>query len=220
VDLVPATGSRLEVVFSNGSRCEVVVESCSASTLRAVIRDPDVLVEAATQDVPFTVGWPTERSWCVRPGGELRLIGEDARLCQIELAGEARPANRRQFVRGGGGEIIRLSDADVAGETAVDGVIEDLSEGGVRCRLKQFSGDLGDAITVAIDLSGEMIDAVGTVYDVRTLRRSAGMEVVVVYALTEPSAHKVRRYLFERELAARRQQRASALGVPRLVRDR
>jgi hypothetical protein len=204
MDLVPATGSRLELAFSNGSRCELIVESCAASTLRAVIRNPDALAGAGALDVPFTVGWPADRSWYVRPGRRLRIADDDPRLCRIDLAGEAERANRRRFVRGGGGEVIRLSEADLAGERAVDGIIADLSEGGVRCRLARFGGHLGDITTVEIDLAGEMIDIVGTVYELRTLRRGAGIEAVLVYTLTEPIARTVRRYLFEREVAARR----------------
>jgi hypothetical protein len=208
MDVVPTTGSRLEVVFSNGRRCEVVVEGCAASTLRAVIREPDVLAEAGALDVPFTVGWPGDRSWYVRPGRGLEIIGEDPRLCRIELAGEATRSNRRRFVRGGGGEVIRFSDADETGDAAVGGIIADLSEGGARCRLSEFGGGLGDAAAIQIDLSGhvagETIEAVGTVYDLRTLRRSGGVEVVVLYTLTEPNARVVRRYLYERELASRR----------------
>jgi hypothetical protein len=204
MDVLPTTGDRLEIIFGNGNRCEVDVESCAASTLRVVVRNPDVLAEPGVQDVPFTVEWPADRSWYVRPGRGLRLIGGDPGLCRIELTGEARRANRRRFVRGGGGELIRLSDAEAEGEATVDGIIADLSEGGVRCRLSEFSGGLGDAQAVEINLLGESIDAVGTVYDFRTLRRGAGVEVIVVYTLTEPAARTVRRYLYERELAARR----------------
>ena len=204
MDVVPTTGSRLEVVFGNGRRCEVVVEGCAASTLHGVIRDPDVLAEAGALDVPFTVGWPGDRGWYVRPGRGLELIGEDPRLCRIELAGEATRANRRRFVRGGGGEVIRLADAEVAGESAMGGIIADLSEGGARCRLTEFGGGVGDEAAIEIDLSGETIEAVGTVYDLRTLRRGGGVEVVVLYTLTEPDARVVRRYLYERELASRR----------------
>jgi hypothetical protein len=129
-------------------------------------------------------------------------------LCRIELAGEAMRSNRRRFVRGGGGEVIRFSDAGVTGEATVGGVIADLSEGGARCRLSEFGGGVGDAAAIQIDLSGdvsgETIEAVGTVYDLRTLRRSGGVEVVVLYTLTEPDARVVRRYLYERELASRR----------------
>jgi hypothetical protein len=202
MDVLPTTGGRLEIIFGNGNRCEVVVESCAASTLRVVARNPDVLAEPGALDVPFTVEWPADRSWYVRPGRGMRLIGDDPGLFRIELAGEARRANRRRFVRGGGGELIRL--AEVEGEATVDGIIADLSEGGVRCRLSEFSGGLGDAQAVEIDLLGESIDAVGTVYDLRTLRRGAGVEVIVVYTLMEPAARSVRRYLYERELAARR----------------
>jgi hypothetical protein len=202
MDVLPTTGGRLEIIFGNGNRCEVVVESCAASTLRVVVRNPDVLAEPGALDVPFTVEWPADRSWYVRPGRGMRLIGDDPGLFRIELAGEARRANRRRFVRGGGGELIRL--AEVEGEATVDGIIADLSEGGVRCRLSEFSGGLGDAQAVEIDLLGESIDAVGTVYDLRTLRRGAGVEVIVVYTLMEPAARSVRRYLYERELAARR----------------
>jgi hypothetical protein len=204
MDVLPTTGGRLEIIFGNGNRCEVVVESCAASTLRVMVRNPDVLAEPGALDVPFTVEWPADRSWYARPGRGLRLVGDDPGLCRIELAGEARRANRRRFVRGGGGELIRLSHAEVEGEATVDGIIADLSEGGVRCRLSEFGGGLGDARAVEIDLSGQPIDAVGTVYDLRNLRRGAGVEVIMVYTLAEPAARTVRRYLYERELAARR----------------
>jgi hypothetical protein len=212
MEILPTTGDRLEVIFGNGNRCEVVVESCAASTLSVVVGNPDVLAEPGALDVPFTVEWPADRSWYVRPGRGLRLIGGDPGLCRIELAGEARRANRRRFVRGGGGELIRLFEAEGEGEAAVDGIIADLSEGGVRCRLSEFSGGLGDARAVEIDLPGESIDAVGTVHDLRTLRRGAGVEVIVVYTMMEPAARSVRRYLFERELAARRAGRPTTPG--------
>ncbi|GIJ51937.1 hypothetical protein Val02_88230 [Virgisporangium aliadipatigenens] len=128
----------------------------------------------------------------------------DAHLAQwvLRITGEPERRNRRAYVRGGGGEQVRLclaSDDDVR----IDGRAVDMGEGSVRCRLERNPFQPHDRVDVTLRLDEETVALTGEVLSTK-FDRDRDHELVVVYALTEPTARAIRRHVLNRQLAERR----------------
>jgi hypothetical protein len=126
---------------------------------------------------------------------------------QLRLDGEARRETRRNFVRGGGGERLQLW---WDGGSRCDGVIVNLSEGGVRCRLATAEAAPDDRVTVRLLLGDEVVEAAALVLSVRAVPDADQFEVVATYQLDEQRSQTVRRYVLQWQMLQRR--RAQMLG--------
>jgi hypothetical protein len=82
-----------------------------------------------------------------------------------------------------------------------------LSEGGLRCHLAVFDHQPGDPIHVQLALGGESVEVDGLIQSLRPPMEGGGLDVVVTFGLDEPSAQRVRRYLYHLELQERRRLR-------------
>jgi hypothetical protein len=121
----------------------------------------------------------------------------------VQVTGDRRRETRRLYVRGGGGEPMRL-ESIVDSRMKQQGVVIDVSEGGVRCRLPWCAIVVGDTVRVDMELHGTLA-VVGRVLSVRDAADAAGeLDVIVVYELADAQAQQIRRYVLEREMAIRR----------------
>jgi hypothetical protein len=115
---------------------------------------------------------------------------------------------QREYVRGGGGERIRLLQHHDEGTAVFAGWVQDLSERGARAHFSDVRVRVGDTVWGQIELDTETVDVMGTVLRLELLPDNVGaylmrVEVVVVFDVAEQQARTIRRYVFRQQLLAR-----------------
>lgn len=212
---LPTIGSSLELSLGDGRRYRLVVEGRRDDGLVVAGARGAAYPDLISLDVPFTIGWLADRSWFVVPATRVRLADATLPRWQVDIASEPRAVNRRRFMRGGGGEPIRITDINPAGgpDILITGTVVDLSEGGVRCQVPELRQGPGDTARMSISFDDRAVEMVGIVQDLREPRQGEGVDAVLVYGLPEGTAQLIRRYLFRRELEGRRAAREADLAA-------
>ncbi|WP_229068260.1 PilZ domain-containing protein [Actinoplanes sp. DH11] len=154
----------------------------------------------------FEIFWAPPRTRVVVP---CRLIavsdGAPYRWTVVPVA-PARHDNRRQFVRGGAGALVRL-DTPSAGQTA-EGVLMDISESGLRCWIDEpLPVNPGDQVRATVWLgTGEArLDSV--VHTVRTAPHGdPGQHLILTFDTPEDVARMIRQYVLAWEIGERRRE--------------
>lgn len=177
-------------------------------------------LEVPDDGAELEVFWTGTRARYVLP---VRMMGQTRDRpprWHLLAVGRATRQTRRSYVRGGGGgpaEIVRTGRVEQArNDVAVSsrsggsngpqqGTVIDISEGGVRCRMDSADLIPGDQVRVRVRLGDAALDLNGSVLLVRE-QSPDGVDVVVVYQLSESDAQTVRRYVFQWEIAERRRQ--------------
>jgi len=90
------------------------------------------------------------------------------------------------------------------GGPAFDAFVIDMGEGSVRCRLDVNPFQPHEAVDIAIRLDDERVELTGSVLSVRHDRALDHHELIAVYAVNEPTARVIRRYILQWQLAQRR----------------
>jgi PilZ domain len=132
-------------------------------------------------------------------------------LWTVELVGAPRIEQRRQFVRAGGGETVRLrppepgrlSQSQCPISKAMDGRVLNISEGGIRVSLVECELEPGQLATVTIELGHERVVADAVVREILEPERDRTTAVMTFESPTEQGAALLRRYVMHRQLAAR-----------------
>jgi c-di-GMP-binding flagellar brake protein YcgR len=166
----------------------------------------------APMDVPIqsepVVGRAVELAWL---RGENRfavaVIVADVRREQgqlvVEVAGFPYKHNRREYFRGGGGEPIRLTNT-LTSLLPVSGYVIDISEGGVRCRMRDGAYKVGDVLDATVWLGDDMMQTRARVLYVRFDKETALYDVVATYPTNEKIARVIRRYVLHQQILERR----------------
>jgi c-di-GMP-binding flagellar brake protein YcgR len=150
--------------------------------------------------------WVDERYFNVVQVRLLGLIRNRTVGWEVQVAGEVRHENRRNFVRtkcDGPVTIERAGDVDPT--SRAQGRILDVSEGGVRVWVPTSDYRSGDVVKVGMTLDGAAVEAEGDVR--RTIEDSRGIkgvDIVVSYELNESDAQVIRRFIIARQIADRR----------------
>jgi c-di-GMP-binding flagellar brake protein YcgR len=121
----------------------------------------------------------------------------------VELAGSPYRHNRREYFRGGGGEPIRLTNA-LTDLMPVTGYVIDLSEGGVRCRVRDGVYRVGDTLDATVWLGEDLMQTRVRVLYVRFDKETALYDVVATYPTNEKIARVIRRYVLHQQIQERR----------------
>jgi hypothetical protein len=187
-------------VFEDGSTLSLTVTDVEGSVI--IVRPPTSAAVDSRQVAQ--VGWHKGAAWCVAFVREVQ-VPPTAASWNLVLDHEPTVLNRRRYVRGGGGEPVEVGELDARhGAVFVQGTVLDLSEGGVRCRLPSTALTSGDETTVHITLPEQELKLKGTVANVTRLTH--GIEVILVFRdPTEREAQMIRKHLFQRERAERRE---------------
>lgn len=206
---LPMASMLVEMTVSGVTLCGVRVDR---------VRDAELILslpEGTDPDTRPTIGdrvtlrWPagSRGRWAVRatvvPAPDDRRVG-----VTVQEAPELE--QQRQYVRGGGGERIRLiRPGDDDNEPAVfSGWVQDLSERGARAHFADVRVRDGDQLRGQVELDDGTVDVSATVIRIRVLPDKEGaylmrLEVVVVFDIEEQQARTIRRYVFRQQLLAR-----------------
>jgi hypothetical protein len=206
VDLTPPPNinTLVDLRFEDGREFPSRVEDAEGETL--ILAAPfDAGVEPPEPGQEFHLRWSAgARGRYLAP---IRLVGlsrQPLRVWHVKVSGPIRIEQRRRFVRGGGGELIRLRPAPPAVGPELSGRIVDLSEGGLRCWVGHADLTVGDSVSVRVGLDEEVIELTGTVLRMSVKDDGKGLDVVVVFDLDDGLAALIRRYVMSQQLIARR----------------
>src|SRR5262245_685630 len=149
---LPSINGLVDVVLLDGEVFPSRIEEAAGRLL--TVAEPQGI---HTVDIP-SVGSPLELAWV----GEQRRQAVDVRVkgftkeqparWRLEAIGAVRLQSRRNYVRGGGGETVELQ-SDAAG--MVLGRVVDMSEGGLRCRVREDRVGRDQEVTVRVRLGSE-----------------------------------------------------------------
>jgi len=205
VTSLPAINALVDVVLMDGEAYQSRVEDITGK--RLTVAAPFGLNQA---DLP-KVGAAMDLAWVAcdrRQAVDVKLVAlshEQPPRWSIESVGSIRLQTRRNYVRGGGGEVVEVS----LGGTAYQGRVIDLSEGGVRARMLEDKFDRDDRVELRIGLENETIALSGTVLFVRRDPENATYDVIITYETSELVGRAIRGYVLRREMEERRRNRES-----------
>jgi len=224
VSRIPSINSLVEVVFDDTrtyrSRMEDVADD--VLTVAAPIGAGDV--EPPALGEVFVLAWADHRARHMVSVRLTAMTTERPIRWQVQVDGEPRRDNRRNFMRaGGGGEAVQIQrsgrdDAAAAkgaaaaeDAAAAGGRLIDISEAAIRCWLGSCEYQPGELVAVATTLHNHQLELVGTVLSVRQPAPAGkGAEIVVTYEVDEARAQIIRRYVMDYDLVERRRERDQA----------
>jgi hypothetical protein len=132
----------------------------------------------------------------------LGVTGGQFPCWEMRVVGDARRRTRREYVRSGGGEPIRVSRR--AGQPGSEGILMDIGEAGARVRLGPCDFQQADPVVLTFRLGSERLLATGHVLDVRHLTTTPYADVVVTLEPTEAVRRMIVSHVLRRELEERR----------------
>ncbi len=188
-DDVSVRGVRIEEIA--GSR--MVLSPPPTAPVRPRVGDTVVLRWAAGQRGRYVVTGHVIEA----PGG--RLV--------VRLESEPGIEQHRRYVRGGGGEQVRLYRLGSGEQFA--GWIRDISEGGLRAQFAALRVADGDWIRLTVQLDEDVIEVHGTALRITVQPPEAPgpaatrVELVAAFEADEPQAQIIRRYVLRQQLLAR-----------------
>nr|BFE76482.1 hypothetical protein GCM10020092_097830 [Actinoplanes digitatis] len=177
--------------------------------VRVVDSEDARLILSAPRDSVPGVGANVALRWSAAPRGRYSLLCRvtDVEENMIEVEAQRQPVveQHRHFVRGGGGEQVRLRRA---GFPDASGWIRDISEHSMRGHFAGAEVNGGDDLRLEIQLGTEMVvlDAVATKVAALPQRVPPGpmsVEMVAVFDPDESQARIIRRYVMRQQLLSR-----------------
>jgi hypothetical protein len=172
-----------------------------------------VLSPPASAPVRVRTGESVTLRWAAGERGRYVVTGEVVQTSADRLVVEMSAApvieQHRQYVRGGGGEQVRLHRLGSGGSAEHAGWIRDVSERGIRAAFPSVGIDDGDPLRLTIHLDDDTIEVLGTVSKI-TVRppeapgpAATAVEVVALFDADEAQAQIIRRYVLRQQLLTR-----------------
>jgi len=156
---------------------------------------------------PLRLFWVHRRMRYVIPVHMVGVAGPRPWRWTLRPAGDPQAETRRRFIRGGGGGPVQLWRPQPAGPAWREGLLLDVSEGGLRGRLPAEAFDRGESLQIRAWLGTDEVAAAGEVLSVRPHTDPGWLDLVVEYELGEQAARRLRRYLLAWEVDQRRRER-------------
>lgn len=201
---LPKVNTLVTVALDSGAEGRSRVESSGDARL-TVTAPAELDVDDLTVGRTATVRWSAGRRGChTAPMRVTARRGRSVPTWDLDLAGPVKLEQQRRFVRGGGGEPLALWHRLRPQGMPFDGVVLNVSEGGVRARFTEIVVSVGDRVTIQFQLADEWIEVPGRVVRIRAVPHLGATELVVLYEAAEQQATAIRRYIFQRESLIRR----------------
>jgi hypothetical protein len=204
---LPPINTRVDVLLPNGVTYPSRIED---------VDDDDVMQIAAPMGprgtLPAREGDALELSWLQQnervaaPARIAEQASDRPRYWGVKLVGGVQRNSRRGFVRGGGGERIRIQRTDEPAPPA-DGYVMDIGEVSLRARFLECDYRRGHQVELGITLSDTVVKTAGQVLDVRYVFETEHFDVIVTYEPTEADRRAIRSYIYRRMVEQRRRMR-------------
>jgi len=201
---------------ADGSPVEMTAHGVVLTEVRVVRTVDQVLtLSLALADVP-PAGSPVTLRWSAAPRGRYALPGVvvavDENRVDIQTLGEPSLEQARNYVRGGGGEVIVMLRPGHADAT---GYVHDISERSVRAHFTDVELRPGHDMVLRVHLGDDVVEFKATAAKVSSIRQQLphrgpmSVEMVAIFDRDERQAKTVRRYVLRHQSQSRA--RASAL---------
>ena len=196
---------------ADGSYIEMTSYGETVPDVRVIHAGEEVItLSLALSEIPPQGSAITVR-WAAAPRGRYAVTANvaavDGNRFDIRFAGEPSIVQARDYVRGGGGELI-LMERD--GDEDAAGFVHDLSERAVRAHFTDVELHPGDEMTLSIQVGDEVVSFPATTYKVNSLRQQVprrgplSVEMVAVFDdQEEVQARVIRRYIMRNQLLHR-----------------
>jgi hypothetical protein len=199
--MLPADGSYVELTSFGETRPGV----------RVIHTGHEVItLSLALSEIPPPGSAVTVR-WAAGPRGRYavnaNVAAVDGNRFDVRFAGEPLIEQARDFVRGGGGELV-LMERD--GEEDAVGFIHDLSERAVRAHFTDVTVRPGDEMMLKIQLIDEVVSFPARAFKVSSMRQQVprrgplSVEMVAVFeGRDDHTGTMIRRYIMKQQLLSR-----------------
>ncbi|GIF01677.1 hypothetical protein Ari01nite_91410 [Paractinoplanes rishiriensis] len=207
---LPEVGDPIFLVLGEGVNFRSRLESVDGGSFSVAAPLETIGPAALEPGREFDVFWVPPRTRVVMP---CRLIGmSDTAPFRWTLlpTGDVRQANRREFVRGGGGAAVQLDTE--TGTHSAQGALLDISEGGLRCWIDEaLPLTAGDGVQATVWLGTDEVSLLGTVHTVREAPHGdPGQHLILTFDSKDDVAQVIRQYILAWEIGERRRARANA----------
>src|SRR4051794_1909719 len=225
---LPAVGTPMFLVLGEGVNFRSRLESVDGDTFTVAAPLETAGPATLAPGHQFDVFWAPPRTRIVLPARLVDISDEAPFRWTLTATAAPRQSNRREYVRGSGGAVVRLTAGEhvvrltagehvvrdtAGGHKEIDGALLDISEGGLRCWIDEpVPLALGDHLRAAVRLgtSGE-VELSGTILTVRDAPQGdPGRHVVLTFDTEESLAQAIRLYVMTWEISERRLHRQTA----------
>jgi hypothetical protein len=195
----------------DGSYIEMTSYGETMSDVRVVHAGEEVItLSLALADIPPPGSAVTVR-WAAAPRGRYaapaKIAAIDGNRFDVQIAGRPSIEQARDYVRGGGGELLLM---ERAAEDDAAGFVHDLSERAVRAHFTDVTVRPGDEMLLKIQLSGEVAEFPARAFKVSSMRQQVprrgplSVEMIAVFeGQDDHAANMVRRYIMKQQMLAR-----------------
>ncbi|MEV6299431.1 hypothetical protein AB0M02_08505 [Actinoplanes sp. NPDC051861] len=202
---------------AGGSRVEMDTGDERLGGVRVVrVTDAAVTLSLALDDVPpqgstVILRWPAgiRGLYAVRAA----MLSADENRVDFRLLEEPAVEQRRNFVRGGGGEDVLLVRP---GRRESIGRVHDISERSVRAHFTDVDLRPGQEMRLRVQLGGEVVEFPAIAMRVSAVRQQVpfrgplSVEMVAIFEQDERQAKIIRRYVLRQQVARAREAAAAA----------
>ena len=203
--LWPRSGARVRVAFADGMSVGAAVFEVGATNIEMTVRT-NAHRARGTEGTTARLEWNTDTSH-VSVRGTVVAVEQDVPLrCTVRFDEPARSIQRRSYVRVPlSGPLPRVQVT--AGHDLAEGLLVDISEGGLRVRVPEAMGvGTGDLVHIDLELDGTLHELPSKV--VRVLPagpRTAGATIVeqVELGVRFEENDDIRRWVFAEQLRRR-----------------
>jgi hypothetical protein len=199
--LLPADGSYIEMTASGETLSDVRVVHAGEEV---------ITLSLALTDIPPPGSAVTVR-WAAAPRGRYAVTASvgtiDGNRFDVRFAGQPSIVQARDYVRGGGGELVLMARD---GEDDATGFVHDLSERALRAHFTDVLVRPGDEMLLKVQLAEEVVEFPARAFKVSSMRQQVprrgplSVEMVAVFGGREDHPAKmVRRYIMKQQLLSR-----------------
>jgi PilZ domain len=198
----PDVNTLVDIRFPDGLEYPSRVEGSTPGTIRLTAPFGGSVEPPAEGDM-FHLCWSVPgRGLYIAPIRLLDVVTGAPTCWRVAMTGPTQLHQRRRFVRGGGGESVRVSLNETGQE--LTGQVVDISEASMRCWVAADTLPEGQTVTVKVGLDQDQLAIPATVIQVGQRGHGHGLDVVMTFDIDEEIAGQIRRHVLRHQILARR----------------